>query len=99
MQVHVFLFLTFFVNVFPQTIALSLRYPKDTVKHVSINQEIDNIINDADLVIYGSFREEQSFPEILLKAMSFEKPIIAPDLSMIRKYVGILASFYVCCPL
>ncbi|XP_073281793.1 uncharacterized protein [Primulina huaijiensis] len=71
-----------------ETIALSLRYPKDTVKHVSINQEIDNIISDADLVIYGSFREEQSFPEILLKAMSFEKPIIAPDLSMIRKYVS-----------
>ncbi|PHU29930.1 hypothetical protein BC332_02023 [Capsicum chinense] len=41
----------------------------------------------ADLVIYASLREEQSFPNTLLKAMCFGKPIVALDLPMIKKYV------------
>lgn len=58
------------------------------MKHIANEAgEADNILAAADLVIYGSFLEEQSFPDILLKAMGFGKPIIAPDLSMIKKYV------------
>ena len=73
-----------------QTIALKFGYPNDTVKHVAMDQNIDTVISTADLVVYGSFLEEHSFPSVLLKAMCFEKPIVAPDLPAIRKYVSIL---------
>lgn len=58
------------------------------MKHIAIDVgEADNVLAAADIVIYGSFLEEQSFPDILIKAMSFGKLIIAPDLSIIKKYV------------
>ncbi|KAL3624422.1 hypothetical protein CASFOL_031090 [Castilleja foliolosa] len=71
-----------------ETIALKLGYPKGTVKHVAVNENTDAVISSSDLVIYGSFLEEHSFPDILLKAMCLEKPIIAPDLPTIREYVS-----------
>ncbi|KAF3971901.1 hypothetical protein CMV_004545 [Castanea mollissima] len=70
-----------------EEIAINLTYPSGIVKHKALDVNADNVLSVADLVIYGSFLEEQSFPDILMKAMCFEKPIIAPDLSMIRKYV------------
>ncbi|KAK9279941.1 hypothetical protein L1049_013625 [Liquidambar formosana] len=74
-------------NVAVEAIALNLRYPKGVVKHIAVNGDADSVLSVADIVIYGSFLEEQSFPDILIKAMCFGKPIVAPDLSMIRKYV------------
>ncbi|KAF3439932.1 hypothetical protein FNV43_RR18210 [Rhamnella rubrinervis] len=67
--------------------ALNLKYPDGLVKHVSIDADADSVITTSDVVVYGSFLEEQSFPDILIKAMCLGKPIIAPNLSMIRKYV------------
>lgn len=75
------------ISFSPQAIAVNLRYPRGAVKHIAIDGEADNELNAADIVVYGSFHEEQSFPEILLKAMCIGKPIIAPDLYMIRKHV------------
>eukprot|EP00261_Vitis_vinifera_P040011 XP_019081254.1 PREDICTED: uncharacterized protein LOC100262009 isoform X2 [Vitis vinifera] len=75
-------------SVAVEAIALKLRYPKGVVKHIAIDVgEADNVLAAADIVIYGSFLEEQSFPDILIKAMSFGKLIIAPDLSIIKKYL------------
>ncbi|KAL6560323.1 hypothetical protein OROGR_003882 [Orobanche gracilis] len=71
-----------------ETIALKLGYPKETVKHVAVNENTDTVISSAGLVIYGSFLEEHSFPDFLLKAMCLEKPIIAPDLPTLRKYIS-----------
>ncbi|KAL8268562.1 hypothetical protein R6Q59_002360 [Mikania micrantha] len=72
-----------------EEIASNLNYPSGTVNHAAIDDEDDvhKILSIADIVIYGSFLEEQSFPDILIKAMCFEKPIIAPDLTVIKKYV------------
>ncbi|XP_047319533.1 uncharacterized protein LOC124923611 [Impatiens glandulifera] len=70
-----------------EAIALNLQFPRDNVKHVPDDEDSDRLLNLANLVIYGSFLEEQSFPEILIKAMYMGKPIIAPDLPMISKYV------------
>lgn len=78
------------LNFLLQTIALKFEYPKDTVKHVPMDKNTDTVISTADLVIYGSFLDEHSFPDILLKAMCFEKPIVAPDLPATRKYVSIV---------
>ncbi|XP_058204426.1 uncharacterized protein LOC131318565 isoform X2 [Rhododendron vialii] len=70
-----------------KAITQNLRYPKNTVRHFSGTEDAKAVLSVADLVIYGSFLEEQAFPDILIKAMCFGKPIIAPDISMIRKYV------------
>ncbi|KAJ9171458.1 hypothetical protein P3X46_014825 [Hevea brasiliensis] len=70
-----------------EAIAVKLRYPRGAVKHIAIDGDEGSVLNAADIVVYGSFHEEQSFPEILIKAMCIGKPIIAPDLHMIRKYV------------
>ncbi|XP_024932638.3 uncharacterized protein LOC107423728 [Ziziphus jujuba] len=70
-----------------EAIALHLKYPNGLVKHVPIDADADSVITTSDVVIYGSFLEEQSFPEILIQAMCLGKPVIAPNLSMIRKYV------------
>ncbi|KDP28542.1 hypothetical protein JCGZ_14313 [Jatropha curcas] len=74
-------------SVAVETIAVNLNYPRGAVKHVAIEEDAGSVLNAVDIVVYGSFHEEQSFPEILMKAMCIGKPIIAPDLSMIRKYV------------
>ncbi|CAK9153640.1 unnamed protein product, partial [Ilex paraguariensis] len=74
-------------SVAVEAIVLNLGYPKGIVKHVALDEGVDSVLSMADLVIYGSFREEQSFPDILIRAMCFGKPIIAPDLLMIKKYV------------
>ncbi|KAL7125749.1 hypothetical protein ABFS83_14G137500 [Erythranthe nasuta] len=71
-----------------ETISLKLGYPNETVKRVTADRNTNTVINTADLVIYGSFLDEHSFPDILLKAMSLEKPIVAPDLPGIRKYIS-----------
>ncbi|KAF8107122.1 hypothetical protein N665_0126s0040 [Sinapis alba] len=70
-----------------ETISQNLTYPKDAVKHVSVAGNVDKILGSSDLVIYGSFLEEQSFPEILMKAMALGKPVVAPDLLNIKKHV------------
>ncbi|KAG5100862.1 hypothetical protein JHK82_045914 [Glycine max] len=70
-----------------KTMAHSLKYPRGIIEHIAGDLNVDSVLGTSDVVIYGSFLEEQSFPEILIKAMSFEKPIIAPDVPMIRKYV------------
>ncbi|PIA34447.1 hypothetical protein AQUCO_03700009v1 [Aquilegia coerulea] len=70
-----------------EAIALKLGYPKGTVEHNGIDGDVNRFLSISNLVIYGSFLEEQSFPEILIQAMCFGKPIIAPDLAMIKKYV------------
>lgn len=70
-----------------ETIATNLRYPVGMVKHVAFDENADSVVSIADLVIYSSFVEGQSFPSILLKAMCFGKPIIVPDLPVFRKYV------------
>lgn len=62
------------------------------MRHV-VDEDADSVLSVTDLVIYGSFLEEQVFPDILVKAMCHEKPIIAPNLSVIHKYVCFLMLF------
>ncbi|EYU32192.1 hypothetical protein ABFS82_02G169700 [Erythranthe guttata] len=70
-----------------ETIAQNLNYPNGTVNHIGVDGNTDNVVRDADILIYGSFLEENIFPEILSKAMCLGKPIIVPDLPIIQKYV------------
>lgn len=57
------------------------------MNHAVIDEDLYNVLSITDVVLYGSFLEEQSFPDILKIAMCFEKPIVAPDLSIIKKHV------------
>ncbi|KAK4793611.1 hypothetical protein SAY86_024046 [Trapa natans] len=70
-----------------EAIAQKLGYPIGTVEHKAVDDDANRFLRLADLVIYGSFLEEKTFPEILIKAMCFGKPVMAPNLSMISKYV------------
>lgn len=63
------------------------------MQHIGIDGDVNSYLSIADLVIYGSFLEEQSFPPILLQAMCFGKAVIAPDLTIMRKYVGFQIPF------
>lgn len=56
------------------------------MEHVAAGDK-DKLLGAADLVIYGSCLEEQSFPSVLVQAMSLEKLVIAPDLAIIKKHV------------
>lgn len=68
---------------------MKLRYPIGTVQHIAIDKDADSVLRVADAVIYGSFLEDQSFPDVLKRAMCFGKPIIAPDLSIIKEHVSL----------
>lgn len=67
-------------------IALNVGFPRGAVEHVAA-EYVDNLLGVASLVIYGSCLDEQSFPSVLVQAMSLEKLVIAPDLGMITKYI------------
>ncbi|KAK1269792.1 hypothetical protein QJS04_geneDACA006975 [Acorus gramineus] len=74
-------------NISLEAIALNLGYPKGTMEQIIIDKDESSFLGIADIVVYGSFLEEQSFPAILIKAMGLGKLVIAPDLPIIRKYV------------
>ncbi|RWR97248.1 Glycosyl transferase [Cinnamomum micranthum f. kanehirae] len=70
-----------------QEIASHLGFPDDSIKHYSMDNDVNSVLLMADVVLYGSFKDEQGFPSLLIRSMSFEIPIIAPDLTVIKKYI------------
>ncbi|KAH6803020.1 UDP-Glycosyltransferase superfamily protein [Perilla frutescens var. frutescens] len=70
-----------------QDIATRLGLKQGSLKHYGINSDVNSLILMADIVLYGSSQEEQGFPPLLTRAMSFGIPIIAPDYPVISKYV------------
>ena len=80
------------LNLLLKVISTSLQYPDGIVKHTDRDVNAGDVLRMVDLVIYGSFLEEKSFPDILIKAMCYGKLIVAPNLSMIRRYVCHLSS-------
>ncbi|KAK8949715.1 hypothetical protein KSP39_PZI005761 [Platanthera zijinensis] len=69
-------------------LASRLGFPVGSMKHYGTDGDVNGIIMIADLVLYGSFQDEQSFPPLLVRAMSFEIPVIVPDFAAITKYVN-----------
>ncbi|KAJ4797339.1 UDP-Glycosyltransferase superfamily protein [Rhynchospora pubera] len=68
--------------------AHSAGFPDGVVGYISNFEEASlYVLSVSDVVIYGSFLEEQSFPSALIQAMSLKRLIIAPNLSMISKYI------------
>ncbi|KAF8397779.1 hypothetical protein HHK36_016701 [Tetracentron sinense] len=70
-----------------QEVASRLGLPHGSIRHYGMNGDVNSVLLMADVVLYGSFQEEQGFPPLLIRSMSFGIPVLAPDLPIIRKYV------------
>ncbi|GJS37432.1 glycosyl transferase, family 1 protein [Tanacetum coccineum] len=68
-------------------IAGHLGLHRDSVGHYGLDGDVDEMLLTADIVLYVSSQEEQGFPSLLTRAMTFGVPVIAPDYQIIRKYV------------
>lgn len=71
-----------------QDIAAHLGLNRDSVRHYGLDADVDGILLISDIVLYGSSQDEQGFPSLLTRAMTFGVPIIAPDYPIIKKYVS-----------
>lgn len=81
---------------FVQELASHMGFPDDSVKHFPMTHDIGNLLMFVDIVLYGSLRQEPGFPPLLLRSMSSEIPIIAPNLTVITKYVCYLIHSIIC---
>jgi len=55
-----------------------------------LNGDVNSVLLMADIILYGSAQEVQGFPPLLIRAMTFEIPVIAPDFPVLKKYVSLL---------
>lgn len=58
------------------------------VQHSGLDHDVNGMLLLADIVLYGSSQDEQGFPPLLTRAMTFGIPVIAPDCPVIKKYVS-----------
>ncbi|XP_043699892.1 uncharacterized protein LOC122650553 isoform X2 [Telopea speciosissima] len=70
-----------------QEIGSHLGLPHGSIRLYGMDGDVNGVLLMADVVLYGSFQDEQGFPPLLIRAMSFGIPVIAPDLPVIKKYV------------
>ncbi|KAF9596280.1 hypothetical protein IFM89_008640 [Coptis chinensis] len=70
-----------------QEISSRLGLPHGSLVHYGLNGDVNSALLMADIVLHGSFQDEQGFPPLLTRAMSFGIPVIVPDLPIIKKYV------------
>ncbi|CAA7390860.1 unnamed protein product [Spirodela intermedia] len=68
-------------------IASRFGFPKGCVKHYGLDGNVNKALLIADIVLYVSFHDEQTFPPLLARAMSFGVLVVAPDLTVIKRYV------------
>ncbi|XP_051116209.1 uncharacterized protein LOC127241290 isoform X2 [Andrographis paniculata] len=70
-----------------QDVAARLGLLQGSLKHYGINSDVNGLMLMADVILYGSSQDEQGFPPLVTRALSFEIPVIAPDYPVITKYV------------
>lgn len=77
-------------------IASRLGLLKGSLSHYGLNSDVNGILLMSDIVLYGSSQEEQGFPSLIIRAMTFGIPVISPDCPIVKKYVidGTHAIFY-----
>ena len=64
-----------------------------SVRHYGLNGDANSVLLVADIVLYGSSQDEQGFPPVLIRAMTFGIPVIAPDIPTMKKHVSIFTCF------
>ncbi|KAL2555557.1 UDP-Glycosyltransferase superfamily protein [Forsythia ovata] len=68
-------------------IGTRLGLPHGSLRHYGIDNDVNDLILMADIILYGSSQDEQGFPPLLTRAMSFGVPVVSPDYPVIKKYV------------
>lgn len=83
---------------FSQEVASRLGLLHGSVRHYGMNGDVNSLLLMADIVLYASSQDEQGFPPLLIRAMSFGVPVISPDFPVIKKHVSSyeLSSFFPC---
>ncbi|BAT94599.1 hypothetical protein LR48_Vigan588s001600 [Vigna angularis] len=70
-----------------QEVASRLGLLQGSVRHYGLNGDVNSVLLMADIILYGSAQEVQGFPPLLIRAMTFEIPVIAPDFPVLKKYI------------
>lgn len=70
-----------------QEVAARLGLHDGSVRHYGLNSDVNSVLLMADIVLYGSDQDVQGFPPLLIRAMTFGIPVIAPDFPILKKYV------------
>lgn len=73
-----------------QEVASRLGLTEGTVRYFGLNEDVNRVLLMADILVYASSQEEQNFPPLIVRAMSFGIPIITPDFPVMKKYVSTL---------
>ncbi|KAK3015816.1 hypothetical protein RJ639_007556 [Escallonia herrerae] len=68
-------------------VATHLGLLRDSVRHYGLNEDVNGLLLMTDIVLYASSQDDQGFPPLLTRAMSFGIPVIAPDYPIIERYV------------
>uniref|UniRef100_A0A803KUK3 Glycosyl transferase family 1 domain-containing protein n=1 Tax=Chenopodium quinoa TaxID=63459 RepID=A0A803KUK3_CHEQI len=68
-------------------VAAHLQLSPGSLRHYSLDHDVNGALLMADIVLYGSSQEEEAFPSLLIRSMSFGIPVVVPDLPVISKYV------------
>ncbi|KAG2310201.1 hypothetical protein Bca52824_021758 [Brassica carinata] len=71
-----------------QKVASRLGLTQDTVRHFGLNEDVNRVLRMADILVYASSQEEQDFPSLIVRAMSFGIPIITPDFPIMKNYMA-----------
>ncbi|KAJ3681892.1 hypothetical protein LUZ60_014465 [Juncus effusus] len=70
-----------------EELAKKMGFSDGSIRHYPLNHDVNALLLLSDIVLYGSFQEEHCFPPLLLRAMSFGVPVIAPNISQVTKHV------------
>nr|XP_027104880.1 uncharacterized protein LOC113725741 isoform X1 [Coffea arabica] len=71
-----------------QDIATRLGLYEGSLRHFGVHGDPNGLILMADIVLYASPQDEQGFPPLLTRAMSFGLPIVALENPVIKRHVG-----------
>ncbi|CAI9091230.1 OLC1v1026198C2 [Oldenlandia corymbosa var. corymbosa] len=70
-----------------QDVATHLGLHQGSLRHYGFDTDVNGLILMADIILYGSSQEEQSFPGLLIRAMSFGIPVVALETPSIKQYI------------
>lgn len=70
-----------------QEMAHHFGFVNGSVSYFSSDKDINGLLWVADIVIYSSLRDEQSFPSVLLRAMALGRFILAPNITVNQNFI------------
>lgn len=71
-----------------QAMAEHLGFSKGAVEYIGTDRDIQGVLWISDVVVYASYLNEQAFPPSLVRAMSLQRPVIAPKQATFKEYVS-----------